>query len=72
MRDVVTLWPPYAISDQVVKLTIHLTNVVDLDVFRQVRDEYISLEKPPASWLVRASGLVDPAFRIEVDALAVV
>jgi hypothetical protein len=54
------------------KLTIYLTDLADLSVFRQVRDEYISLEHPPASSLVQVSGLINPAFRIEVDALAAI
>ncbi len=57
--------------DQVVKLTVYLTDLADLPVFRRVRDEYITLDVPPASSLVQVSGLVRPEFRIEVDALAV-
>lgn len=55
---------------QLVKLTYFLTDLADLDVVRRVRDEYISLENPPASSLVQVSGLVNPAFRIEIEALA--
>ncbi|MFI1016364.1 RidA family protein [Streptomyces sp. NPDC020965] len=55
---------------QVVRLTFYLTDLADLAALRRVRDEYISLEKPPASSLVQVSGLVNPAFRIEIDALA--
>ncbi len=57
--------------DQVVKLTVYLTDLDDLPVFRHVRDEYILADRPPASSLVQVSGLVRPEFRIEVDALAV-
>jgi enamine deaminase RidA (YjgF/YER057c/UK114 family) len=57
--------------DQVVKLTVYLTDLADLPVFRHVRDEYILADRPPASSLVQVSGLVRPEFRIEVDALAV-
>jgi enamine deaminase RidA (YjgF/YER057c/UK114 family) len=56
---------------QVVKLTVYLTDLADLPVFRHVRDEYILADRPPASSLVQVSGLVRPEFRIEVDALAV-
>jgi enamine deaminase RidA (YjgF/YER057c/UK114 family) len=56
----------------VVKLTIYLTDLTDLPVFRKVRDEYIPLERPPASSLVQVSGLINPAFRVEVDALAAI
>ena len=56
--------------DQVVKLTVYLTDLADLDAFRRVRDEYIALDRPPASSLVQVSGLVSPEFRVEIEALA--
>jgi hypothetical protein len=37
--------------EQVVKLTVYLTDLTDLadlDAFRQVRDEYTSTDRPPA------------------------
>ena len=55
---------------QVVKLTVYLTNMADLDTFRDVRDEYISAELPPASSLVQVARLVHPGFRVEIEALA--
>jgi len=61
-----------ATMDHVVKLTVFLTDMADLAAFRTVRDEYISVDKPPASSLVRVSGLVNPEFRIEVEALAAI
>jgi reactive intermediate/imine deaminase len=56
--------------EDLVKLTVYLTDLTDLEIFRRVRDEYISLDSPPASSLVQVAGLVNPAFRIEIDALA--
>jgi enamine deaminase RidA (YjgF/YER057c/UK114 family) len=56
----------------VVKLTVFLTNMGDLADFRSVRDEFFDPERPPASSLVQVSGLVHPAFRVEIEALAVV
>jgi reactive intermediate/imine deaminase len=56
--------------EHVVKLTVYLTDIADLDAFRQVRDEYISPDKPPASTLVQVAGLANPDFRVEIDALA--
>ena len=61
-----------ASMEHVVKLTVYLTDLADLEAFREIRDEYISLDKPPASTLVQVSGLVNPAFRVEIDALAVI
>jgi reactive intermediate/imine deaminase len=58
--------------EHVVKLTVLLTDLADLAAFRRVRDEFISPERPPASSLVRVAGLVHPAFRVEIDALAIV
>jgi reactive intermediate/imine deaminase len=55
----------------VVKLTVFLTNMSDLAAFRTARDEVVDLERPPASSLVQVSGLVHPAFRVEIEAIAV-
>jgi reactive intermediate/imine deaminase len=59
-----------ATMEQVVKLTVYLTDLTDLETFRQVRDEYISHSRPPASSLVQVKSLVNPLFRIEIEALA--
>jgi enamine deaminase RidA (YjgF/YER057c/UK114 family) len=59
-----------ATMEHVVKLTVYLTDLSDLEVFRSVRDEYVSLVNPPASSLLQVSGLVNPSFRVEIDALA--
>ena len=61
-----------ATMDHVVKLTVFLTDLADLAEFRRIRDAYISAETPPASSLVQVGGLVNPDFRVEVDALAAV
>ncbi len=54
----------------VVKLTVFLTDLSDLNDFRAVRDEFVDVARPPASTLVQVSSLVDPAWRVEVEALA--
>ncbi len=59
-----------ATMEQVVKLTVYMTDLADLDAFRQGRDEHIVPGKPPAVSLVQVSRLVNPQFRIEIDALA--
>jgi reactive intermediate/imine deaminase len=56
----------------VVKLTVFLTTMADLDAFRSVRDEFVDRERPPASSLVQVSGLAHPAFRVEIEAIAAV
>jgi reactive intermediate/imine deaminase len=58
--------------EHVVKLTVYLTDIADLQAFRQVRDQYISPDKPPASTLVQVASLANPAFRVEIDALAAI
>ena len=57
--------------DQVVKMTVFLTDITDLQVFRDVRNQYFAPDAPPASTLVQVSRLVNPDFRVEVEALAV-
>ncbi|MEZ0065207.1 reactive intermediate/imine deaminase [Streptacidiphilus sp. MAP12-20] len=57
--------------EHVVKLTVFLTDLADLPTFRSVRDEFVDTSRPPACSLVQVSALVHPAFRVEVDALAV-
>lgn len=61
-----------ATMSQVVKLTVYLTDLGDLNAFRQVRDEFIQPDKPPASSLVRVSGLAHPGSRVEIEALAAI
>ena len=56
--------------EQVVKVTVFLTDLGDLAEFRRIRDRYVSSERPPASSLVQVSGLINPAFRVEVEAIA--
>jgi reactive intermediate/imine deaminase len=56
--------------EHLVKLTVFLTDVGDLGVLRAVRDEHIDPARPPASSLVQVAGLVHPAFRVEIEALA--
>ncbi|AEV84982.1 hypothetical protein ACWT_3958 [Actinoplanes sp. SE50] len=56
--------------ERIVKLTVFLTDMADLDVFREVRDEYLDGAALPASSLVQVAALINPAFRVEIDALA--
>ncbi|TDU02641.1 reactive intermediate/imine deaminase [Streptomyces sp. 846.5] len=58
--------------EDVVKLTVFLTDMADLPAFRQARDEFLDPQRLPASSLVQVAGLVHPAFRAEIDALAVI
>lgn len=58
--------------DNVVKLTVYLTDLADLGAFRRVRDRYVNATAPPASTLVQVSGLIDPEFRVEIDVEAAI
>ncbi|MEV4350384.1 RidA family protein [Actinoplanes sp. NPDC049596] len=59
-----------ASMSDVVKLTVFLTDLRDLSAFRTARDEFIDVARPPASSLVQVSGLVNPAFKVEIEAVA--
>ena len=56
----------------VVKLTVFLTDIADVAAVRDVRNEFVDPASPPASTLVAVSALVHPALKIEIEALAVV
>ncbi len=58
--------------EHVVKFTFYLTDRADLDALRRVRNEVIDPSTAPTSTLVFVSGLVDPALRVEIEALAAV
>lgn len=59
-----------ASMSDVVKLTFFLTDMADLPAVRAARDEVISADAPPASSLVQVAGLVNPEFRVEIEAVA--
>jgi enamine deaminase RidA (YjgF/YER057c/UK114 family) len=55
----------------VLRFTCFLTDLADLGAVRTARDEFLGDGPLPASSLVQVAGLVLPAARIEIDALAV-
>ena len=57
-------WP------DVVKLTFFVVDVSAVQTIRTVRDEFVDVERPPASSLVQVAGLVLPDLLIEVEAIA--
>jgi reactive intermediate/imine deaminase len=59
-----------ATMEHVVKLTVFLTDLADLAEFRRIRDQYLSTQRPPASSVIQVSALLNPAFRVEIEALA--
>jgi enamine deaminase RidA (YjgF/YER057c/UK114 family) len=54
----------------VVKVTYFLTDIGDLAAVRTALDEVLPQPRPAAS-LVEISALIDPRFRIEIEAIAV-
>lgn len=57
--------------DDVVKITVFMTDISQLPGFREVRDTYFT-SAPPASSLVEVKSLVRPDLLIEIEAVAVV
>ena len=58
--------------EQVVKLTYYLVDATQLPVVREVRDQYVNLQQPPASTAVEVRRLVRDDLLLEVEAVAVV
>ena len=57
--------------EQVVKLTYYLVDATQLPVVREVRDQYVNTQQPPASTAVEVRRLVRDDLLVEVDAVAV-
>jgi enamine deaminase RidA (YjgF/YER057c/UK114 family) len=57
-------WP------DVVKLTLFVVDVAELQTIRAVRDEFVETGSPPTSSLVQVAGLFRPEVLIEVEAVA--
>jgi len=55
----------------VVKITTYVTDVSNRPAFRTVRDEFFG-PRGPASTMIEVSSLADPAYLIEVEAIAIV
>lgn len=57
----------------IVKIGIYLTDINDRAAVGKVRAElFPDDEHLPTSTMVQVSGLIDPAFRVEIDAIAVI
>lgn len=60
-----------ATLDHVVKITVFMTDVSEIQTFRDVRSSYFTKELP-ASSLVQVVRLVRPELMIEIEAVAIV
>jgi enamine deaminase RidA (YjgF/YER057c/UK114 family) len=58
--------------EQVVKLNYYLLDATHLPVVREVRDEYVNIQQPPASTAVEVRRLFRDDLLIEVEAVAAI
>jgi enamine deaminase RidA (YjgF/YER057c/UK114 family) len=56
----------------VVKLNNYLLDIGNIDTFREVRNQYINAENPPASTLVEVLRLARPDLQVEIEVIAIV
>lgn len=56
----------------VVKLGFFLIDMSQIAIVREVRDQFLDPNNPPASTAVQVSGLVRKEFQVEIDAVAVI
>lgn len=54
-----------------VKLTYYLTDIRHLALIRDIRDQFIDAENPPASTAIQVAALALPGLMIEVEAMAI-
>lgn len=54
----------------VVKVNIYLLDRSNLPILREVRDQYVNTDAPPASTLVEVRSLAREEFLLEVEAIA--
>ena len=54
----------------VVKIQMFLTDISNLPAIREVRDEFVNTDRPPASTTVEVTALFHPDVLFEVDAIA--
>ncbi|MGH0429780.1 RidA family protein [Bacillus hominis] len=57
--------------NDVVKLTFFLTDISQMVIVRDIRDQYIDTENPPASSAVEVRKLINDNLLIEIEAIAV-
>ena len=56
----------------IVKANIFMTHREDFPAYREIRAKYMPGDDLPVTTLVLCSGLADPDFRIEIEAIAIV
>lgn len=58
--------------NDIVKLTIFITDISQIAGFREARDQFINLDMPPTSTLLEVKGLFRSDVFIEIEAVALV
>ena len=58
--------------DNLVKINVYVTDMSQLQVFRDVRDKFVNRQHPPASTLVQVVKLFRDDVMVEIDATAVI
>lgn len=59
-------------TDDIVKLTLFLTDMANAGVVREIRGKFVNNNRPPTSAIVQVSRLFRPEYLIEIEAIAVV
>ena len=57
--------------ENVVQVTVFMTDISQIRTYAQVRDEFVNTAAPPTSTAVGVTGLALPGLLIEVNAIAV-
>jgi enamine deaminase RidA (YjgF/YER057c/UK114 family) len=57
--------------NDVVKMQFFLTDIANLPLVRDIRDEYINTDQPPASTSVQVVALFRPEVMFEMDVVAI-
>lgn len=52
------------------KLTFYMTDISQMHIVREIRDQYVNTADPPASSAVEARKLIRDEFLIEIEATA--
>lgn len=58
--------------DDIVKTGIYMIDITQVQTFRDIRNKFINIEKPPASTLVQVSKLFSDEWLIEIEATAII
>jgi 2-iminobutanoate/2-iminopropanoate deaminase len=56
----------------IVKIGIYMTDLTHIQTFRDIRNKFINLQKPPTSTLVQVSKLFRDDLLIEIEATAII